>query len=123
MITGAVEGGVSYIFTSVPQIPPTSILSRALSAGISGKGKSRISVLLGPTLTAASTFSKASFSSVPLLRGFGGARAFALARGAHVAGIDAESIARNPCHVGVSLGGRIQTACRITDCRVSHANA
>ena len=56
MITGVLsEGGVLYIFTSVPQMPATSILTSALSSGISGMGKSRICVLLGPTLTAANT--------------------------------------------------------------------
>jgi hypothetical protein len=43
--------------TSVPQIPATSIFIKAASSGISGIGYSRISVLLGPTLTAASTLS------------------------------------------------------------------
>ena len=38
-------------------MPATSIFISALSAGISGIGNSRISVLLGPVLTAASTFS------------------------------------------------------------------
>src|SRR5262245_10234687 len=38
-------------------MPATSIFMSALSAGISGIGYSRISVLLGPVLTAASTFS------------------------------------------------------------------
>jgi hypothetical protein len=57
MITGALEGGSRYNLTSVPQIPATSIFSKALSGGISGIGNSRISVLPGPTLTAASTFS------------------------------------------------------------------
>src|SRR5258706_7577378 len=40
-------------------MPATSILRRALSAGMSGMGNSRISVLPGPVLTAANTFSKA----------------------------------------------------------------
>src|SRR5262245_7333166 len=57
MMTGVLDGGVLYILTSVPQIPPTSIFSNAASSGISGIGYSRISVLLGPTLTAATTFS------------------------------------------------------------------
>src|SRR5437899_567240 len=38
-------------------MPATSIFRSALSAGISGIGNSRISVLLGPVLTAASTLS------------------------------------------------------------------
>src|SRR5689334_20185420 len=38
-------------------MPATSIFMSALSAGISGIGYSRISVLPGPVLTAASTFS------------------------------------------------------------------
>src|SRR5207249_1310214 len=57
MITGALDGGDLYSFTSVPQIPATSIFMSALSSGISGMGNSRISVRLGPTLTAANTFS------------------------------------------------------------------
>src|SRR6266850_1164615 len=57
MITGAFEGGVLYIFTSVPQIPATSIFNKALSSGIWGIANSRISVLPGPTRTAARTFS------------------------------------------------------------------
>jgi hypothetical protein len=61
MITGVFEGGVLYSLTSVPQIPATSILMSALSSGMSGMGNSRISVLLGPVLTAASTFSTAAF--------------------------------------------------------------
>src|SRR5882672_966091 len=61
MITGALEGGSRYNFTSVPQIPATSIFNKALSCGISGMGNSRISVLLGATLTAASTLSTVAF--------------------------------------------------------------
>src|SRR5882672_10463268 len=38
-------------------MPPTSIFIRAASSGTSGIGYSRISVLLGPVGTAASTFS------------------------------------------------------------------
>src|SRR5262245_49439345 len=57
MMTGADDGGVRYIFTSVPQMPATSIFSNALSLGMSGMGNSRISVLLGPARTAATTFS------------------------------------------------------------------
>src|SRR5258707_15367026 len=57
MITGLLVGGVLYSFTSVPQIPATSIFIQAASSGISGIGYSRISVLLGPTRTAARTFS------------------------------------------------------------------
>src|SRR4051794_1774072 len=38
-------------------MPATSIFMRALSAGVSGLGYSRISVLLGPVRTAAITFS------------------------------------------------------------------
>src|SRR2546428_12374026 len=60
MITGAFVGGVLYSLTSVPQIPATSIFNSALSSGISGIGYSRNSVLLGPVLTAASTFSTQS---------------------------------------------------------------
>ena len=44
-------------FTSVPQMPPTSIFISAASAAMSGMGYSRISVLLGPVRTAASTCS------------------------------------------------------------------
>src|SRR5437870_3595118 len=61
MMTGPPVRGCLYILTSVPQMPATSIFIRAPSSGISGMGNSRISVLLGPTLTAASTFSIASF--------------------------------------------------------------
>src|SRR5213594_4347798 len=61
MITGALEGGVSYILTSVPQIPATSIFIKALSFRMSGIGNSRISILPGPTRTAAKTFSIAWF--------------------------------------------------------------
>src|SRR5258706_12019231 len=57
MITGLFDGGFLYSWTSVPQIPATSIFMSALSSGISGMGNSRISVLPGPVLTAASTFS------------------------------------------------------------------
>src|SRR4026208_2052054 len=55
MITCSLEGGVLERFTSVPQMPATSIFRSAPSAGMSGIGYSRISVLLGPTRTAAST--------------------------------------------------------------------
>ena len=57
MITGLLDGGCLYSLTSVPQMPATSIFIRAPSSGMSGIGYSRISVLLGPTRTAASTFS------------------------------------------------------------------
>src|SRR5438876_7703759 len=57
MITGVLDGGVLYSFTSVPQIPATSIFMSALSSGMSGMGNSRISVLPGPVLTAANTLS------------------------------------------------------------------
>jgi hypothetical protein len=56
-MTGAAEGGLLYIFTSVPQMPATSIFISALSSDISGIGNSRISVLLEPVRTAANTFS------------------------------------------------------------------
>src|SRR3954471_4477465 len=55
MITGRSITGLAYIFTSVPQMPATSILRRAPSSGMSGSGNSRSSVLLGPVRTAAST--------------------------------------------------------------------
>src|SRR5450755_2304493 len=42
-------------------MPATSIFINAASAGISGIGYSRISVLLGPTRTAARTFSVTTF--------------------------------------------------------------
>src|SRR5438477_524746 len=61
MITGALEGGSRYNFTSVPQIPATSIFNKAPSCGISGIGNSRISVLPGATLTAACTRSNIVF--------------------------------------------------------------
>src|ERR1700704_2153047 len=57
MITALLVGGVLYSLTSVPQIPATSIFIKAASSGMSGMGYSRISVLLGATLTAARTFS------------------------------------------------------------------
>src|ERR1700730_12348612 len=57
MITGLLVGGVLYTLTSVPQMPATSIFIKAASWGTSGMGNSRISVLLGPVLTAASTLS------------------------------------------------------------------
>src|ERR1041385_2080349 len=57
MITGAFEGGVLYILTSVPQMPATSIFINAASSAMSGIGNSRISVLPEPTRTAARTFS------------------------------------------------------------------
>ena len=44
MMTGAVNGGLAYIFTSVPQMPATSTLSSAPSPGMSGIGNSRSSV-------------------------------------------------------------------------------
>jgi hypothetical protein len=61
MITGALEGGSLYNRTSVPQIPATAIFSSAQSGRMSGMGNSRISVLLGATLTAASTLSTVRF--------------------------------------------------------------
>src|SRR6266446_3783301 len=64
MITGELAGGVLYILTSVPQIPATSIFSKAPSSGISGIGNSRSSVVLVPTRTAARTF----FHRVAFLR-------------------------------------------------------
>src|SRR5580700_2149428 len=57
MITAALVGGSLYNLTSVPQMPATSIFISAASSGMSGIGNSRISVLLGPTRTAASTWS------------------------------------------------------------------
>jgi hypothetical protein len=57
MITGALEGGVLYSLTSVPQMPATSIFISALSSAMSGIGYLRISVRLGPVRTAASTCS------------------------------------------------------------------
>src|SRR5271170_2616295 len=49
-------------------MPPTSIFISAASAGMSGMGYSRISVLLGPVRTAANTVS-ATFTSSPCLHG------------------------------------------------------
>ena len=43
-------------------MPATSIFISAASSGISGIGNSRISVRLGPTFTAASTFSIVTFA-------------------------------------------------------------
>src|SRR5438132_12702654 len=57
MMVGLLFGGCAYSLTSVPQMPATSIFISALSAGISGIGYSRISVLPGAVRTAASTFS------------------------------------------------------------------
>ena len=57
MMTGEAKGGLAYIFTSVPQMPATSTLSRAPSSGMSGIGNSRSSVRPGPVRTAATTFS------------------------------------------------------------------
>src|SRR5258705_13590003 len=64
MIVGAGVGGCAYSLTSVPQIPATSIFIKAASSGISGMGNSRISVLLGPVLTAACTFSTGYLQSM-----------------------------------------------------------
>ena len=50
-------GGICGTDVKLYAHPPTSIFIRALSAGMSGMGYSRISVLLGPVRTAASTFS------------------------------------------------------------------
>src|SRR5688572_24595066 len=63
MITGVFDGGVLYSLTSVPQIPATSIFTSALSSGTSGIGYYRNSVLLGPVLTAACTFSTTAITS------------------------------------------------------------
>src|SRR5262245_19430672 len=49
-------------------MPATSIFMRALSSGMSGIGYSRISVLLDPVRTAASTFSATETISESLLR-------------------------------------------------------
>src|ERR1700692_1433844 len=122
MITGALEGGVAYIFTSVTQIPPTSILSRALSCGISGMGKSRISVMLGPTLTAASTFSNVA-SSEGLLCGFGRTGASDLPPRTHVFCISADCLEGNLSDISVVVRVRIQVARGIPNCSVGHANA
>src|SRR6266481_1596550 len=69
MITGAFDGGVLYSLTSVPQMPATSIFIKAASSGTSGIGYSRISVLLGPTLTAASTRSTTEKPPIDRCRG------------------------------------------------------
>src|SRR5262249_51427885 len=45
-----------------PQMPPTSIFISAASSGMSGMGNSRNSVRLGPTRTAATTFSATAVS-------------------------------------------------------------
>ena len=57
MITGSEICGLSYIFTSVPQMPATSIFRSAPSAGSSGTGNSRSSVVRGAVRTAANTVS------------------------------------------------------------------
>src|SRR5690349_16246948 len=61
MMVGAFHGGFLYSFTSVPQMPATSIFMSAASSGTSGIGYSRISILLGPTRTAARTLSAILF--------------------------------------------------------------
>src|SRR5215470_11799403 len=63
MITGVLDGGDLYSLTSVPQMPATSIFIRASSSGTSGIGNSRNSVLLGPVLMAARTFSTTRVSN------------------------------------------------------------
>src|SRR5947207_15733051 len=45
-------------------MPPTSIFISAASVGTSGIGYSRISVLLGPVRTAASTFSATAYLQI-----------------------------------------------------------
>ena len=50
------SAGACRSLTSVPQIPATSIFISAASAGTSGIGVHRISVLLGPILTANALF-------------------------------------------------------------------
>src|SRR5260221_4710458 len=52
-------------------MPATSIFISAASSAISGIGYSRISVLLGPTRTAANTFSATLFSDKENLRALG----------------------------------------------------
>src|SRR6266436_6468402 len=69
MMTGLLVGGVLYNLTSVPQMPATSIFIKAASSGTSGIGYSRISVLLGPTLTAASTLSTTEKPPIDRCRG------------------------------------------------------
>src|SRR5438105_3305133 len=123
MITGPLEGGFSYILTSVPQIPPTSIFSRALSCGISGMGKSRISVLLGPTLTAARTLSNVASSKENSLCGSDRTGAFDLPPGAHILDVGTNRVEGNLSHIGIVLAVRIQIPRRIADCGVSHAHA
>jgi hypothetical protein len=70
MITGPPATDCLYILTSVPQMPVTSVFISAPSSGMSGIGNSRISVLLGPTFTADSTFSATDSSedSIPFRR-------------------------------------------------------
>src|SRR6516165_10842800 len=50
-------------------MPATSIFIKAASSGTSGIGYSRISVLLGPTLTAASTLSTTEKPPIDRCRG------------------------------------------------------
>ena len=98
MITGVLsEGGVLYIFTSVPQMPATSILTSALSSGISGMGKSRICVLLGPTLTAASTFSTHNSSRCQVPE--------------KPTGCHPEPRAGSPTHAGFACAGMVVASC------------
>src|SRR5438132_10021950 len=80
MITGVFDGGVLYSFTSVPQMPATSIFMSALSSGMSGIGNSRISVRPGATRTAANTFSTLDLSSRASRLALDGGLRHALAR-------------------------------------------
>ena len=68
MITGASITGCAYIFTSVPQMPATSIFRSAPSSGMSGIGNSRSSVLPGPVLTAATTRSAITLNPIQRLK-------------------------------------------------------
>src|SRR5205807_1114064 len=53
MMSGAPRSGSLYWLTSVPQTPAISTFSSAASDGISGRSKSRSSVVEGPTFRAA----------------------------------------------------------------------
>src|SRR5438105_2951779 len=125
MMTGTWEGGVSYILTSVPQMPPTSILSKALSSVTSGMGKSRISVLLGPTLTAANTLSTAVPPDTSLhadvIPDHGRRRAFDLPPGANILDVRTHRLKGNLRYIGIILSVRIQVARRISDRSMNHA--
>src|SRR5712691_6189776 len=85
-------------------MPATSIFIKAASSAISGIGYSRISVLLGPVRTAASTFSttaKASYNRRDLVGTLGGGigRSSAIFRRFSVGAMMLQSFQKRPDHV------------------------